>query len=245
MSVITDLTKNVDDLTKKVDPRPFYAVVGVTDLTVEKAREARVAAEARVADLRADLDKMVADLSVEKIQDRVQTRASAAFAQVQDLPNVAAAQRKSNVDKAVARYEDLAARGKKLVQRIRNQQATKDLVAQAETTMAQAKGVVTTARKAAADVERSTKATITTGRREAARAAEAIRDSVTDEVRTAEAEVTGAVKRTRTAAKRTSTTTRKAAQRTATSAKGARTSATKAAASARKATVKAAEKVGD
>ncbi|MFN8044716.1 MAG: hypothetical protein U0Q08_01440 [Dermatophilaceae bacterium] len=238
MSVITDLTKNVD-------VRPFYAVVGATDLTVEKAREAAVAADKARVSVRAEFDKMVADLAPAKVSERVQSGAAAAFTQVQELPSAAAAQGKSNVEKVVAGYEDLALRGKKLVERIRNQKATKDLVAQAETTVAQAKGAVTTARKAAADVERSTKATVTTARKEAVKAAEAIAASVTDEVKVAEAEVKGAVKRTRTAAKRTSTTTKNAAKKTTASAKGVRTTAKKTAAKVEKATVAAAEKVGD
>ncbi|HRA45909.1 MAG TPA: hypothetical protein PKX29_12530 [Phycicoccus sp.] len=238
MSVITDLTKNVD-------VRPFYAVVGVTDLTVEKAREAAVVAEARAAKARADFDKIVADLAPAKVQERALATFAQVQTQVQELPNTVAAERKANADKLVAGYEDLAVRGKKLIERIRNQKATQDFVAQAETTVAQAKGAVTTARKAAADVERSAKATVTTARKEAVKAAEAIAASVTDEVKTAEAEVTGAVKRTRTAAKRTTTTTRNAAKKTTASAKGVRTTAKKTAAAAEKATTKAAAKVGD
>ena len=234
MSVITDITKNVD-------ARPLYAVVGATDLTVEKAREAAGTVEALRTQLRADFDKLVADLAPAKVQDRT----LAAFAQVQELPTTVAAESKANADKLVARYEDLAERGQKLVARIRNQKATKDLVAQAETTVAQAKGAVTTARKAAAEIERSTKATVTTARKEAVKAAEAIVDSVNDEVKVVEAEVTTAAKRTRTAAKRTSTTTRNAAKKTTASAKGARTSAKKTAAATVKATEKAAAKVGD
>ncbi|HQH08530.1 MAG TPA: hypothetical protein PLZ92_05600 [Phycicoccus sp.] len=238
MSVITDLTKNVD-------VRPFYAVVGVTDLTVEKAREAAVVAEARATKARADFDKIVADLAPAKVQERAIATFTQVQTQVQELPNTVAAERKANADKLVAGYEDLAVRGKKLIERIRNQKATQDFVAQAETTVAQAKGAVTTARKAAADVERSAKATVTTARKEAVKAAEAIAASVTDEVKTAEAEVTGAVKRTRTAAKRTTTTTRNAAKKTTASAKGVRTTAKKTAAAAEKATTKAAAKVGD
>ncbi|WP_395654021.1 hypothetical protein [Phycicoccus elongatus] len=234
MSVITEFTKNVD-------ARPFYAVVGATDLTVEKAREAAAAADARRVQFRSDFDKFVADLAPAKVQDR----ALAAFAQVQELPTTAAAQGKANSDKLVAQYKDLAVRGKKLVERVRNQQATKDLVAQAETTVAQVKGAVTTATKAANDIERSAKATVTTARKEAVKAAEAIIDSVQDEVKTAETEVAGAVKRTRTAAKRTSTTTRKAAAKTTTAAKGARTSATKTATATKKAAATTAAKVGD
>jgi hypothetical protein len=196
MSVITDLTKNVD-------VRPFYAVVGATDLTVEKAREAAVAADKARVSVRAEFDKMVADLAPAKVSERVQSGAAAAFTQVQELPSAAAAQGKTNVEKVVAGYEDLALRGKKLVERIRNQKATKDLVAQAETTVAQAKGAVTTARKAAADVERSTKATVTTARKEAVKAAEAIAASVTDEV-------TASAKGVRTTAKKTAAKVEKA-----------------------------------
>ena len=105
MSVITEFTKNVD-------ARPFYAVVGATDLTVEKAREAAAAADARRVQFRADFDKFVADLAPAKVQDR----ALAAFAQVQELPTTAAAQGKANSDKLVAQYKDLAVRGKKLVE---------------------------------------------------------------------------------------------------------------------------------
>lgn len=54
-------------------------------------------------------------------------------------------------------YDELAVRGKNLVNCIRNQKSTKDLFAQAETSVAQAKGAVTSARNAAADIERSTR----------------------------------------------------------------------------------------
>ena len=99
-------------------------------------------------------------------------------------------------------------RGKNLVNRIRNQKSTKDLFAQAETSVAQAKGAVTSARNAAADIERSAKATITTTRKEAVKLAEVVTGSVTEGLETVEAEVTESAKRTRTAAKRTSTTTK-------------------------------------
>ena len=92
MSVITDLTKNVD-------VRPFYAVVGVTDLTVEKAREAAVVAEARATKARADFDKIVADLAPAKVQERAIATFTQVQTQVQELPNTVAAERKANADK--------------------------------------------------------------------------------------------------------------------------------------------------
>ena len=75
-----------------------------TDLTVEKAREAAGTVEAFGTQLRADFDKLVADLAPAKVQDRT----LAAFAQVQELPTTVAAESKANADKLVARYEDLA-----------------------------------------------------------------------------------------------------------------------------------------
>lgn len=250
MSVMTDLTKdlskNIEDLTSKIDAtRPLYAAVGVTDLYVEKARETAARVEEFGVAVRAEFDKLVADLQPEKVE----ARAEAAFGQVKgaavDAPKKARVQGKANLEAAAKTYDELAVRGEKLVKRIRNQQATKDLVAQAETTVAQAKGAVTTAKKAVDTVERSAKATVTTGRKEAVKAARAIAESVTDEVKTAEAEVAGAVKRTRTAAKRTNTTARNAAKKTVSSAKATRTSAKKTAAATTKAAEKAAEKVGD
>ena len=99
----------------------------------------------------------------------VQARATKVADQVKEIPAVALNQTLVVGGKFAEGYDELAARGHKLVTRIQNQKATQDLVAQAETTVAQAKGAVTSARKATADIERSAKATITTGRKEAAK----------------------------------------------------------------------------
>lgn len=167
------------------------------------------------------------------------------MAQVKELPAIALNQSLVMSGKVAEGYEDLAVRGKKLVSRIRNQQSTKDLVAQAEVAVAQAKGAVTSAQNAAAEIEKSAKATMTTGRKEAVRVATTLVDSVADEAKVVQAEVVGSVKRTRTAAKRTATTTRNQTKKAAASTKAATTSARKTAARAPKATKKAAEKVGD
>ncbi|WP_435202116.1 hypothetical protein [Janibacter sp. GS2] len=142
-------------------------------------------------------------------------------------------------------YNDLAKRGEDLVTRMRKQKATQDLVDQAESTVALGKGVVTTVRKAVADVERSAKATLTIGRKEAAKAADAVVDSVDVDTDKATQAVAGSAKRTASAAKGTSTTTKKAATRTRTATKSTATSAKKTAAKTTKAADKAADKVGD
>ncbi len=220
----------LQDLKKTVDTTPFFAAVGATDLAVEKVRDARVRAE--TARLRAE--KVAGDIDATKVAD-----------QVKDLPALALNQTLVLGGKVAESYEGLAIRGKGLVTRLRNQQSTKDLVAQAETSVAQAKGAVTTARKAAADIERSAKATVTTGRNEAARVASIVAGTVVESTEAAAAEVETSVKNTRTAAKRTTTTAKKATKKTTASAKAATTSARKTAAAAEKATEKAAEKVGD
>ena len=224
----------IQDVTKSVDTTPLYAVVGVTDLAVEKVRDARVRAIAARTELAAQIAPA-----------KVQGRATDAFTAVKELPSLAINQGVVVGGKVTEGYENLAARGKDLVTRIKNQKATKDLVAQAETTVAQAKGAVTSARNAAAQIERSAKATVTTGRKEAVKAATTIIDSVEAEAKVAQAEVTKSVQRTKTAAKRTATTTKNQTVKARTSAKAATTSVRKTAVASTKATEKAAVKLGD
>jgi hypothetical protein len=213
---------------------PLFAVVGATDLAVERAREARLRADHVRAGLRADL-----------APNAVQKRAEDVIEDVKALPTKALNQGVATADQVAKGYEDLAVRGEKLVTRIKNQKPTKDLVAQAETTFSLGKGVVTTARKAVLDVRSSALATFTTGRHEAAHVAEIVVDTVAEDAEVAATDVKAAAKRTRTAAKRTSTTAAKGAKRTTTSAKATTTAAKKTAASTTKATAKAADKVGD
>ncbi len=220
----------LQDNLKKVDTTPFFAAVGATDLAVEKVRDARVRADAA----RVRAEKVAVDFDPATITT-----------QVKELPALALNQTLVVGGKVVESYESLATRGKGLVTRLRTQQSTKDLVAQAETSVAQAKGAVTTARKAAADIERSAKATVTTGRHEAARVASIVAGTVVETTEAAATEVETSVKNTRTAAKRTTTTAKKATKKTTASAKAATTSARKTAAAAEKATEKAAAKVGD
>ena len=224
----------MEDIRKTVDSTPFFAAVGATDLAVEKVRHARVRA-----------DKARAELSADLAPANVQARATKVADQVKEIPAIVINETLVVGGKVVEGYDELALRGKTLVTRLRNQQATKDLVAQADATVAQAKGAVTSARKAAADIERSAKATITTGRREAVKAATVVRGTVAEDAKVAQAEVAGSVKKTRTAAKRTTTTTKKATKRTTTSAKAATTSARKTAVAAEKTVEKGAEKIGD
>ena len=234
----------IEDLKKTVDTTPFFAAVGVTDLAVEKVREARLRADRARADFAVRAEKARVELSTDLAPANVQARATRVADQVKEIPAIVINETMVVGGKVAEGYDELAARGHQLVKRIQNQKATKDLVAQADTTVAQVKGAVTSARKATADIERSAKATITTARKEAAKVVTVVGGSVVEETKVVEAEVAKSAKRTRTAAKRTTTTTKNATKKATTSAKGATTSVRKTAVAAEKATEKAADKVG-
>ena len=199
MAFVAEIRKTVTDTT------PVFAAVGLTDLAVEKVRDARV----RAAAVRFELEP--AKLQV----------------------------------KAQESYESVAARGERLVKRVRTQKSTKDLIAQAEATFALGKGAVTTVRHSASEIQRSAKATLTTGRREAAATAETVAGSIIGETATAATEVKQSAARTRTAAKRTATTTKKSTSASKTATKRATTGAKNTASATKKATTAAATKVGD
>jgi heparin binding hemagglutinin HbhA len=228
MALAADIRKTVTDAT------PVLAAVGLTDLAVEKVRQAR----AKASEVRVEIDPA-------SLQVKAQARVAEVTEQAQELPALALNRGLELAAKAQESYEGFAVRGEKLVKRVSTQKSTKDLIAQAEATFALGKGAVTTVRRSATDIQRSAKATLTTGRKQAAVAADAIAESVTEEAAETTATVKKSTARTRSAAKRTTTTAKKSAAASKSAAKGAATSATKTAAAATKAAEAAAEKVGD
>jgi heparin binding hemagglutinin HbhA len=223
MTLVKDIRKTV------TDTNPVFVAVGVTDLAVERLRDARARG----------------DLTPSALQDKAVKGIEKVTEQVQQIPADVRSQSVEAADKAQQTYADLAVRGHKLVTRLRNQKSTQDLIAQAGSTVSLGKGAVTTVRKAATETERSAKATLTTGRHEA----EAVRDAVVSSIHREADTTTEAAKKsaaaTRTSARRTATTAKKstaAAQRVT---KSTATSATRTAAAAAKATKVATPKIGD
>lgn len=215
---------------------PFYAYLGFTDLAVEKVREAGARASENADKTRqefADLPAKAKD-AVEKLRVRIE-----------DAPEAMLDALREAGENIADTYEELATRGEKLIDRIRNQQSTQDLLHQVDNTRAHAKGAATSARKSFHAVEESAVNAFETATHEARRAAEKFADSFSEEAKIAGDEVRESVQRTRTAAKRTATTTRKRAQTTSSRAKATATSARKSAAKASKAAKDAAAKVGD
>lgn len=211
MTVATDL--------KKTATETGYAVVGLTDLAVERVKTA----QQRAAALRYELERVEPAEGLKKIQTRVQ-----------QLPTTAVGAGVEAATKAEAAFGDLAARGKVLVERIREQRSTKDLVEQGKQTISRGKAAVTTIRRGASATVATAEDTVQTAEADAA--------AVAVEVKTAARQRT---QRTRTAAKRTATTARKRTTAAKDQTKAAVNSAKETADVAVEAVEESAEKIGD
>jgi heparin binding hemagglutinin HbhA len=154
MTLVSEIRKTVTDTT------PVYAAVGVTDLAVEKVRHARSRAVAARADFHVSALQDMAAKRAEKVAGQahqVAERAEKVAGQAQQIPALALNQTLEAAGKAHTTYTELAVRGEKLVTRLRTQKATKDLLAQAGTTVSFGKGAVTTVRKAVRGEAKATK----------------------------------------------------------------------------------------
>lgn len=205
-----------------------YVVVGITDLAVERARGAQ-----------AQLVQVGDDVRTELAPERLQAKLSGAVRtlprQARALPTSAVSRGLEAAGKVEDGFDGLAGRGKTLVERIRRQRATQDLVQQGRTTLSRTKAAVTTVRRGAKDTEVAAKGAVTSARKDAATTAQAARTTAKK----------ATAKRTSPAAKRTATTAKKRTAASTSAAKGAGTSARKTAARATKAVAAAADKVGD
>ncbi len=260
MALINDIRTSVTHST------PVLAVVGATDLAVERVRSAAATAAGTATTLQADVEKTVTayqdrarkavsayqaalepaavQARVQKVADRVPD-AKALSATVQQVPALAVARALEVAGQVETSYTGLAERGKGLVSRIGSQQATQDLIAQGRTTVGRTRAAVTTARKAVDETAGAALQTVAVGRRDAKATAEAVEQQLEQSVAATEKVVAQRTSGTRAAAKRTATTAKRSAAGTRSAAKGASTSARKAARQAEKAAEAGAQKVGD
>ncbi|TDW19125.1 hypothetical protein [Kribbella kalugense] len=165
---------------------PFYAIAGAGDLAVEKFRAISEDVTARFA----KLDQQTLQTELTKAQTELNKRfeaivadARTAPAKLRELPKTAQAGFTTVLGQAEETYEDLAGRGKDLVERIRHQQATEDLEASAKTTVSKVKATRTTAKKTAQNASRTAKAAATSARKTAkaaGKAAEAAAEKIGD-----------------------------------------------------------------
>jgi heparin binding hemagglutinin HbhA len=164
----------------KVDPtRPFYAAVGGVDIAVAAARTGLTEAQTRLS--RVELEPRVlvgrGTTLVLSSVDALQREAKSLPIRVEAKLNEYVADLGETVDDINVQYVDLAARGRKLVTRIRRQQATQDLQAETRKTVTKAKTTTTQAKKAAGTAKRSVKATGTSAQKTAAAATKATQDA--------------------------------------------------------------------
>jgi hypothetical protein len=244
MTVIEDIRKSVTGST------PVLAVVGATDLAVERVRKVagdtaafQAEVETRVTKLQEEVEKTVSAIDPAWLQHLI-TKAldpKAIQAGAQQVPALAVSRALEVAGQVESRYESLAARGKSLVGRVQSQKATQDLVSQGKATLSRSRAAVTTARKAVDDTTAAARGAVTIGRREAKEAVTEVEQAVAG----TEKAVARTTRGTRSAVKRTSTTARNRTATTRTSVKGAATSARKTATKAVDAAQAAAEKVGD
>jgi hypothetical protein len=201
-----------NDIRKSMPDTPLMALIGATDLAVERVRLALAEAEKAVGG--------------------VEPRTLPATAQ--SFPLLAMTKAAELLGLAEAQYAELAERGRQVVEHVRSQQTTQDLLAQGRITVSMTKAAVTTARRAAAETASAARGTISTVRRDAGSAAgdtgESIRRTVRD---------------TRTSAQKSTQTARSGAAATRSRAKAATTSARKTAAAAGDAAEDAAKTLGD
>lgn len=230
MALMTDIRKNVTEST------PVMAVVGATDYAVERVR----AAAANAGHLQDEVEKTIAAL--ETVPATLQARVKNLDAKsVQQVPALAVARALEAAGKVEESYEQLAARGKKLIDRVTHQKATQDLLKQGKVTVSRTKAAVTTARKAVDETTSAALGVVHLGRHEAGEAVAEVEKSVA----ATEKVVAARTRRTRVAAQDAATTVRKRAVTTRRAVKGAATSARKTAESAVEAVEETVETIGE
>lgn len=171
---------------------PLFAVVGATDLAVERVRA-----------VQADVERRVGDFDARSLG-----------AKAQELPTLAAARAAEVASKGQARYQELAVRGKTRLNSIRSQASTQHLINQAENTVSRSRAAVTTARKAADDTYSAILSTFRVGRGEAEEAGVTTRSIA----KTAARRTTIAAKKSTATLRKGAAATKSAAKGTRTSA---------------------------
>lgn len=247
MTTITDIRKTVSEST------PVLALVGATDAAVRQARHlianastVQAEVEARVTKIQEEVEKAVRDFDAKQLQAKVAERLDpkALQATAQQVPALAVARALEFAGKAESSYESLAERGKFVMERVRSQKATQDLIKQGKVTVSRTKAAVTTARKAVDETASAALGVVKVGRGEANLAATATVAAAEEAAVVAEESVEAAAGATATVAKDAATTLRKSASTTRSAAKRAGTSVRKTASAAAKAAEGAADKLG-
>ena len=144
---------------------------------------------------RADINARASAIDPKALAGQAQATVAGAPEHLKALPTKAQELFAEAVATALAAYGDLTARGNDLVGRVRGQQATSDLKAQASTTVSHAKGTATTAKKATASTastassatKSAAKKTSSTAKKNAAKTKTSAKSTATSAKKTAAA----------------------------------------------------------
>ena len=225
MATTADITADMNKMATDMYVTPAYVAVGLTDLALEKMREANL------------FDPI-------ELGKEFSAQAEKAVKQVQQAPGMVVNRGRKLAEAAQADFDVLADRGEQVIERIRGQQATQDLKAQLDNTVSITRGAMTTARNAVAETERAAVATVKTGIDEAENVAVKLAETAREDAELTRTSVREATARTRAAATRTSGVAKSGAKNTSSRAKATATSARKSASKASTAASAAAEQVG-
>lgn len=163
--------------------RPLYAAVGAGDLAVAFARTAATDVQTRVSkvDLQPkalrDQGRAAVTARVDDLNKVTQARVADLQKEAQALPAKLEALVNTTIADLNKQYIELALRGQGLVSRIRGQQATQEVKAQAKSTATRAKTTGTQAKKSASTAKKSAKATGTSAKKTASAAKKATTDA--------------------------------------------------------------------
>jgi hypothetical protein len=247
MATLSDIRKTVSEST------PILALVGVTDVAVRQvhyvvsnASTIQSEVEARVGKLQEGVEKAVTGFDAKQLQAKLVERLDPKVLQAaaQQAPALALARALEAAGRAEAGYESLAERGKVVVERVRSQKATQDLIKQGKVTLDRTKAAVTTARKAVDGTAHAALGVVKAGRNETVAAANETVVSAEEAVVVTEQAVGSGAGKPRVATRRTTATTRKSAPPARAVAKGA-TSTRRTASTTAKTGEDAADRLGE
>ena len=220
-----EISADVKKLATDMYLTPAYVAVGLTDIAMEKMREANL------------FDPI-------QLRKELSAQAEKAVKQAQQAPATLLQRGRRLSEAAQADYVELAERGEQVIERIRGQQATQDLMTQLDNTVSITRGAMSTARNAVVQSERVAVATVKTGIDEAENVAVKLAETAREDVEVTRTSVREATARTRAAAARTSGVANSGARNTSARAKATATSARKSASKTADAASAAAEEIG-
>ena len=226
MTTTTERRTDLKQAAATMSLTPAYVAVGLTDLALEKMRAAHL------------FDPI-------ELRKEFTAQTEKSVKQVQQAPSMLMKRGRKLAERAQAQHDVLAERGEQVIDRIRNQQASKDLKAQLDNTVSVTKGAMSTARNAVQETERAAVATLQTGIDEAEQVAVKFAETAREDTTVTAASIREATARTRAAARRTRAVAQQGAKNTSSRAKATTTSARKSASKATAAANAAAAKLDD